>query len=275
MRRDEWFPSKNARICENHFLPSDYNYPPEIIKQLICRKHLKRDAVPSVFNFPDIINSTESPLPTEGCPEASTACSTVAKGTESVDSTPPINSQTTDQISTLSFQTTHQATVPLDPASCPTSCTTTESLDSTSFPTMANNPKPVNASKKSTARLDHSYANEKSPLELCAQYRKRIIEKDSKLRNLRKSKIRLEKNVRGLVAKLKAARLLNKTLSTALRQNFAYMTPGIIGNGSRSPAIPIAFRSASEYNEFALAVAHGWPGTQVYKGNVFQQVEVI
>lgn len=45
MRRDKYRPSKTAVICSNHFVPSDFEENTKI-------KRLKRDSIPSVFDFP-------------------------------------------------------------------------------------------------------------------------------------------------------------------------------------------------------------------------------
>lgn len=51
IHRKDWHPSKSHRLCASHFLPSDYIYPPSHSTSL-GRKCLKKDAIPSVFNFP-------------------------------------------------------------------------------------------------------------------------------------------------------------------------------------------------------------------------------
>ncbi len=54
MRREKWNPTKTAYICSQHFLASDYNYPPSLTQAVsLKRKYLKFDAVPSIFDFPD------------------------------------------------------------------------------------------------------------------------------------------------------------------------------------------------------------------------------
>ena len=54
MRRKGWHPSKSERICEKHFIPGDYQYSPTLpFSQTLGRRYLKKDAVPSVFNFPE------------------------------------------------------------------------------------------------------------------------------------------------------------------------------------------------------------------------------
>ena len=61
MRREDWQPSKSDRICEKHFLPSDYQYPQNLpYSRTLSRQCLKRDAVPSVFNFPEHLNKKHS-----------------------------------------------------------------------------------------------------------------------------------------------------------------------------------------------------------------------
>ena len=55
MRREKWMPSKYSVLCENHFAFNDYNTRVDYdledgIHQ--TKKHLKPDAVPSVFYFP-------------------------------------------------------------------------------------------------------------------------------------------------------------------------------------------------------------------------------
>ncbi|XP_044744878.1 uncharacterized protein LOC123306795 [Coccinella septempunctata] len=65
--RENWYPSMTSKICEDHFLPSDYlilNMPG------YKRKKLKLDAVPSVFNIPPrlgkCITHTNIEKPMEG-----------------------------------------------------------------------------------------------------------------------------------------------------------------------------------------------------------------
>ena len=53
MRRDHWTPTKTSYMCSQHFLPTDYTDAPfsqHLSKS--SRKFLKRDAVPSLFEFP-------------------------------------------------------------------------------------------------------------------------------------------------------------------------------------------------------------------------------
>jgi len=211
MHRGKWKPSKNTRICEHHFLPSDYSLPPALCKHMTYKKYLKRDAVPSVF--PGKVNRAQV-----------------------LHASTPIGS---DSVELLSHPTAAQDPKPKrsDPE------------QPISYPTADKNPKPCKSSKNTT-KLDHSYANERSPLELCAQYRKRIMEKDHKIRNLRKSKIRLEKNVRGLTAKLKAAKLLNVTLSNALRENFAQLAS--ITNAAVGTVMFPVFASSSQAQRFCF-----------------------
>ena len=46
--RKNFNPKESSRLCSAHFKPTDYNPP------VICGPpHLKKDAVPSVFDFPD------------------------------------------------------------------------------------------------------------------------------------------------------------------------------------------------------------------------------
>ena len=61
MRRESWHLSASQRICENHFLPSDYSYPPPLPNsESLGTKYLKKDATPSVFSFPSHLK-TKSP----------------------------------------------------------------------------------------------------------------------------------------------------------------------------------------------------------------------
>ena len=62
MRREDWQPSRSDRICEKHFLPCDYQYPQNLpYSSTLSRRFLKRDAVPSVFNFPEHLNKKHCP----------------------------------------------------------------------------------------------------------------------------------------------------------------------------------------------------------------------
>ena len=61
MRRKDWHPTPSQRICEKHFLPSDYSYPSCLPNyQSLGKKYLKKDAVPSVFDFPAHIQKKET-----------------------------------------------------------------------------------------------------------------------------------------------------------------------------------------------------------------------
>ena len=48
LKRKNFKPSKSSRICSRHFKPTDYD-PPVVSGP----PHLKKDAVPSDFDFPD------------------------------------------------------------------------------------------------------------------------------------------------------------------------------------------------------------------------------
>ena len=53
MRRDHWTPTKASCICSQHFLPTDYTdaqFSQHLSKT--SRKFLRRDAIPSLFQFP-------------------------------------------------------------------------------------------------------------------------------------------------------------------------------------------------------------------------------
>ena len=197
MRRDKWTPSKYERICENHFLPGDYNLPPTLGKYITGNRHLKTEAVPSVFNFPEHLKS--------------------------------------------SVKTTR-----LSPKRCSTEQSVAPSLP-------AKSTKLQNESKNSV-QLDHSYPCKTSPRKLCAQYRKKIMQKDYRLKQLRKKKMRLEKNVRGLVSKLEAASVLSNQLSTTLIENFGHITTELIRNEAKNITKSCGSRYGDEIKEFALTL---------------------
>ncbi|XP_065225718.1 THAP domain-containing protein 5-like isoform X2 [Planococcus citri] len=47
IKRKNWQPGKNTKLCSAHFLPEDYDPP------VVCGKyHLKKSAIPSVFDYP-------------------------------------------------------------------------------------------------------------------------------------------------------------------------------------------------------------------------------
>ena len=244
MRREKWKPSKNTRICEHHFLPSDYSLPPALCKHMTYKKYLKRDAVPSVF--PGRVNRAK--VPHASTPERSDPEKLLLHPATAQDP----KSKRNDPEELLSHLTATQDPKPRE----------SDPEKPISYSAAAQNPK-RRKSSKNTARLDHSYANEKSPLELCAQYRKKIVEKNHKIRNLRKSKIRLEKNVRGLTSKLKAAQLLNVTLSNALRENFAHLA-SITNEAAGTVMFPV-FASSSQGQRFCF---RKWEENSTDKGNV-------
>lgn len=47
IRRENWTPSTNSRLCSEHFLSTDY-----VMNPGLSTKSLKSDAVPSIFSFP-------------------------------------------------------------------------------------------------------------------------------------------------------------------------------------------------------------------------------
>ena len=54
VRREKFSPSKNSFLCSRHFLETDFNYPSNLPQsESIRNRHLKKDAVPSIFHFPD------------------------------------------------------------------------------------------------------------------------------------------------------------------------------------------------------------------------------
>ena len=82
MRREKWSPTKYERICEKHFLPGDYHLPPALNDFGLGNRHLKKDAVPSVLNFPAHLKTLQKsprPLPKRSYPEPSTSHPTAAK----------------------------------------------------------------------------------------------------------------------------------------------------------------------------------------------------
>ena len=53
MRRDKWQPTSSSYICGEHFHDSDYLYPSSLPhSNTLLRRYLKKEAVPSTFNFP-------------------------------------------------------------------------------------------------------------------------------------------------------------------------------------------------------------------------------
>ena len=76
MHRKDWQPARNERICEKHFLPSDYHFPPFLNpSESVGKKYLRKDAVPTVFSFPDHLKKTttlrRSPRKRQNPPSAS------------------------------------------------------------------------------------------------------------------------------------------------------------------------------------------------------------
>ena len=76
-------------------------------------------------------------------------------------------------------------------------------------------------------------------------------QKDNKLRNLRRKNIRLEKNVKGLILQVKAAKLLNNELSNSLIENFRHMATEIVKNETKNSSSTGASRYGNENREFA------------------------
>ena len=82
MRRKGWPPFKNDRICEKHFLPGDYQYPPNLpYSENLGRRYLKKDSVPSLFDFPDHLKKkiSERRLPTKRTRNETTEAAAEAK----------------------------------------------------------------------------------------------------------------------------------------------------------------------------------------------------
>ena len=56
MKRDNFSPSKNSFLCSEHFLDADFNYSSNLPhSESLMKRYLKKDAIPSVFQFPSHI----------------------------------------------------------------------------------------------------------------------------------------------------------------------------------------------------------------------------
>ena len=54
MKREKWTPTASSYLCGKHFLETDYTYPSLLPHSTsLGKKYLKKDAVPSVFKFPE------------------------------------------------------------------------------------------------------------------------------------------------------------------------------------------------------------------------------
>ena len=58
MRRDKWKPNNRDALCKRHFTSEDYN-----TSGWSSRKILKKDAIPSVFKFPEHLQKTSKSRP--------------------------------------------------------------------------------------------------------------------------------------------------------------------------------------------------------------------
>ena len=174
-----------------------YHLPPALNDFGLGNRHLKKDTVPSVFNFPPHLKTLQEsprPLPKRSYTEPSTSHPTAAKCSK------------------------------------------------------------VPSPSKNNIKLDHSYTSKISPRKLCAKYRERLKQKDNKLRNLRRKNIRLEKNVKGLILQIKAARLLNDELSNSLMENFGHIATQIVKNEAKNMSSTCGSRYGNEIKEFALTL---------------------
>ena len=148
MHHKDWQPTRNERICEKHFLPSDYHFPPSLNpSESIGKKYLKKEAIPTVFNFPDHLKKTTK-LRRSPCKRPNP---------QSASAFPPLKIK---------------------------------------------KPNP-----KETSIHDHTYANKISPRKLQAKYRKRLKQKNDKLRNLKKKNLQLEKKNLWLDLKIASMRI--------------------------------------------------------------------
>ena len=195
MHRKDWQPTRNERICEKHFVPSDYHFPPFLNpSESIGKKYLKKDAVPTVFSFPDHLKKTttvrRSPRKRQNPPSAS-------------------------------------ASIP---------------------------PNIKKSNPKETSTHDHTYATKISPRKLQAKYRKKLKQKNDKLRNLKKKNLRLEKNICGLISKLHACKLLNEELASTLNENFGHMATALFRNECENVEKSAGSRYSEEIKEFTLTL---------------------
>jgi hypothetical protein len=53
-RRENFIPSKSCALCSDHFKENDFEY------KVKGNSKLKKDAVPSIFNFPSPITKNQS-----------------------------------------------------------------------------------------------------------------------------------------------------------------------------------------------------------------------
>jgi len=56
MRRDNFTPSKQSKLCSKHFTNDCYDISP-----WSSQKKLKNDAIPSIFDFPTHLNKNTKP----------------------------------------------------------------------------------------------------------------------------------------------------------------------------------------------------------------------
>ena len=107
---------------------------------------------------------------------------------------------------------------------------------------------------KETSIHDHKYANKISPRKLQAKYRKKLKQKNDKLRNLNKKNLRLEKKICGLISKLQACKLLNEELAQTLNENFGHMATALFRNECKNVEKSAGSRYSEEIKEFALTL---------------------
>ena len=192
MKREKWTPTASSYLCGEHFLETDYTHPSLLPHSTsLGKKYLKKDAVPSVFKFPEHLQKR------------------------------PVKERNPKK---REFQAQHLRS------------------DTVAIP--AKNP-----------RLDdHTYASSVSPRKLKTMYKAKIKKKNQIIQNLRRKNIRKEKTIKGLILKLKQAKMLSEESGSSIISNFGHMTTEIFKNEAKNKDHSSGSRYSDEIKEFAISL---------------------
>ena len=113
---------------------------------------------------------------------------------------------------------------------------------------------PVIGPPTKVKREDHTYACSVSPRKLKKQWKEKLRKKNKVIENLRRKVITKEKTIKGLVEKLKQAKLLSAESCSSFVNNFGHMTTEIFKNETKNNGRTFGSTYSEEIKQFAISL---------------------
>jgi hypothetical protein len=270
MKWDNWKPSKYAVLCEIHFTRDDY-VKVEGWKSL--KSVLKRDAVPSVFNFPPHLKKAakgRTPVKRKAPSPKEVPVKKPRLSNQLVTQDPlPENKPLPPNPAVMQDPVTENKPLPPNPSviedpvtenkPLPPNPSVIEDLSPENKPlprnptvmqdrVAENKPKPPTQS----VMQDHNYCT--SPSKVIPRLRRSLDKKRKKIRALTSKNLRKEKTIKGLVQKLENARHLSKEQSQSLLSNFGHMTKDLFINERKYANKSKSARYRDTIKQFAVTL---------------------